>query len=467
LELVTAQADEIARLSAKVVELTGRLADLEQRIGRNPRNSSMPPSKEGLGKPNRLARSERKAAGRRQGKQPGAPGANLAQVLDPDEVLIHSPSSCTNCGADLSGAEVVGIDRRQVFDMPAVHAVVTEHRIERRRCSCGCETKAEVPAFASAPCCYGPRVRALACYLAVHQHLPYDRMTQLFHDVLGIDVSTGALATMVQEAGGGLGLFLDTTREQLQDAPAVNFDETGARVAGRLHWVHDASNDLLTLLDCHERRGSIAMEDLGVISKMNGIAVHDGWRPYRRYDVVHSLCNAHHLRELEGIGVVFDQGWAKEMIALLLEAKDSVETSKSAGCHRLEETTLHSIRVRYGMLIQKGWAANPAPTIGKRHGVKATAANLLKRLDRDRADVLRFTTDFRAPFDNNQAERDVRMVKLQQKISGSWRTLEGARSYCAIRSYISTMRKQGQDVLSGLQLLFEGDVWLPGVVPRT
>jgi hypothetical protein len=164
---------------------------------------------------------------------------------------------------------------------------------------------------------------------------------------------------------------------------------------------------------------------------------------------------------------VFDQGWAKEMIALLLEAKDSVETSKSAGCHRLEETTLHSIRVRYGMLIQKGWAANPAPTIGKRHGVKATAANLLKRLDRDRADVLRFTTDFRAPFDNNQAERDVRMVKLQQKISGSWRTLEGARSYCAIRSYVSTMRKQGQDVLSGLQLLFEGDVWLPGVVPRT
>jgi hypothetical protein len=200
---------------------------------------------------------------------------------------------------------------------------------------------------------------------------------------------------------------------------------------------------------------------------MNGIAVHDGWRPYRRYDVVHSLCNAHHLRELEGIGVVFDQGWAKEMIALLLEAKDSVETSKGAGCDRLEEATQHSIRVRYGMLIQKGWAANPAPAIGKRHGVKATAANLLKRLDAQRADVLRFATDFRAPFDNNQAERDVRMVKLQQKISGSWRTLEGARSYCAIRSYISTMRKQGQDVLSGLQLLFEGDVWLPGVVPRT
>jgi hypothetical protein len=197
------------------------------------------------------------------------------------------------------------------------------------------------------------------------------------------------------------------------------------------------------------------MEDLGVISKMRGIAVHDSWRPYRRYDVVHSLCNAHYLRELEEIGVVFDQDWAKEMITFLLEDTDSVETSKGAGYDRLEETTLHTIRVRYGVLIQKGWAANPAPAIGKRHGVKATA------------DVLRFATDFRAPFDNNQAERDVRMVKLQQKISGSWRTLEGARSYCAIRSCVSTMRKQGQDVLSGLRLVFEGDVWPPGVVPRT
>jgi transposase len=230
-------------------------------------------------------------------------------------------------------------------------------------------------------------------------------MAQLFYDVLGIDVSTGALATMVQESGGGLGLFLDTTREQLQDTLSVNFDETGARVADRLHWVHDASSGLLTLLDCHERRGTVAMEDLSVISKMSGIAIHDGWRPYRRYDVVHELCNAHYLRELEAVGAVFDQGWAKEMIALLLEAKHSVEATKGAGCDRLEEATLHSIRVRYGMLIQKGWTANPAPAIGKRHGIKATAANLLKRLDAQRADVLRFATDFEHPLTTTRLAR--------------------------------------------------------------
>ena len=176
----------------------------------------MPPSAEGLGKPNRLPRSERKAAGRRQGKQPGAPGANLAQVVDPDEVVTHAPDACTNCGADLSDAEVTGVERRQVFDLPRIRPFVTEHRIEQRRCACGCEVKAPGPSHATAPACYGPGVRALAAYLAVYQHLPYDRMAQLFSDVLGIEISTGALVQMVAEAGGSLGLFLEVVRDLLQ-----------------------------------------------------------------------------------------------------------------------------------------------------------------------------------------------------------------------------------------------------------
>jgi transposase len=427
----------------------------------------MPPSAEGLGKPNRLPRSERKAAGRRQGKQPGAPGANLAQVVDPDEVVTHAPDACTNCGADLSDAEVTGVERRQVFDLPRIRPFVTEHRIEQRRCACGCEVKAPGPSHATAPACYGPGVRALAAYLAVYQHLPYDRMAQLFSDVLGIEISTGALVQMVAEAGGSLGLFLEVVRDLLQDAPVVHFDETGARVAGKLHWVHAASSALLTLLDCHERRGQVAMDDLGVIAKMQGIAVHDGWKPYRSYDVVHQLCNAHHLRELEAVGVVWNQGWATELIALLVEAKNAVQLAKDAGRTTLAPTTLHSIRTRYGTLVARGLATNPTPAVGKRHGTARTAANLLKRLDTQRTDVLRFTTDFDSPFDNNQAERDVRMVKLQQKISGSWRTLAGARNYTAIRSYISTMRKQDHAVLAGLRLLFEGNVWLPGGIART
>jgi transposase len=445
-----------------IAKLEARLSDLEQRIGRNPRNSSMPPSAEGFSKPPAPNRAQRRAAGRRPGKQPGSEGNHLAQVDDPDRTVVHSPETCTGCGADLGGAEVIASERRQVFDLPEIRPFVTEHLIERRRCSCGAETKATAPKEATAPACYGPGVRALCAYLAVHQHLPYDRMAQLFSDAFGISVSVGALSQMVAEAGGSLSPFTDAVRDLLADAPAVHFDETGGRVAGSLHWVHVASDAFLTLIDCHRRRGTAAMDELGVIGAMSGVAVHDGWRPYRRYDVVHALCNAHHLRELEGIGVVWNQGWANEMIALLTEAKEATEDAKRAGATSLPPTVLHSIRVRYGILVQKGWAANPAPAVGKRHGTAKTAANLLRRLDLQRSDVLRFATDFRAPFDNNQAERDVRMVKLQQKISGSWRTLAGARNYCAIRSFISTMRKQDHDILAGLRGLFEDQVWLPG-----
>ncbi len=466
-EQLAASQFVIEKQATEIAELRSRLADLEQRLGKNPRNSSMPPSAEGLSKPPTPNRAERRAAKRRPGKQPGTEGKHLAQVPEPDEVLTHTPAVCTDCGADLSDADVVSVERRQVFELPAVKAHVTEHRMERRRCACGCETKTPAPPQATAPACYGPGVRALAVYLAVHQHLPYDRMAQLFADVVGIEISVGALAQMVAEAGGALGLFSAVVRDLLQEAPAVHLDETGARVSGRLHWVHVASSTLFTLIQCHERRGTVAMDEMGVIAKMHGIAVHDGWRSYRTYDVVHALCNAHHIRELSGVGVVWNQGWANEMIGLLVEAKEAVEAAQVGGLDYLEAATLHSIRVRYGLLIAKGWAVNPAPEVGKRSGVNKTAANLLKRLDTQRADVLRFTNDFDAPFDNNQAERDVRMVKLQQKISGTWRTLAGARNYCAIRGYISTMKKHDQGILEGLRHLFEGGVWLPGGVTLT
>lgn len=453
---------QVGALTRRNAELEARIADLEVRLGKNPRNSSMPPSAEGFSKPPSPSRAERRAAKRKPGKQPGTEGKHLAQVAEPDEVQAHVPVACESCGADLAGAEVVSTERRQVFDLPEIRLRVTEHVVERRRCACGCETKAVFPPAVTAPACYGPGVRALAAYLAVHQHLPFDRMAQLFGDVLGQEVSVGALAQMVAEAADATGPFLDHVQMLLREADAVHFDETGGRVSGRLHWVHSASTALLTLLDCHRRRGTPAMDDLGVIGEMGGIAIHDGWRPYRRYDVLHALCNAHHLRELAAIGVVWDQGWANDLAALLVDAKTAVEAAQRAGRDHLDPATLHSIRVRYGKLIAKGIAANPEPHSGKRHGYNKKAHNLLLRLDHQRADVLRFCSDFRAPFDNNQAERDIRMVKLQQKISGSWRTLDGARDFCAIRSYVSTLRKNQRDILGGLRLLFDGHPWLPG-----
>ncbi len=422
----------------------------------------MPPSAEGLSKPPVPNRQQRRAAQRRPGKQPGSEGKHLAQVADPDEVVTHVPKACSNCGATLGDAEVVDVEVRQVFDLPRITPLVTEHRMERRRCRCGCEVKAAAPKEATAPACYGPGVQALAAYLAVYQHLPYARMAQLFCDVLGMEISVGTLASMVADAGGRLGLFCDVVKDLLTDAPAVHFDETGGRVAGSLHWVHVASTALLTLLDCHKRRGTVAIEEIGVMAKMVGVAVHDGWQPYRSYDVMHALCNAHHVRELEAIGAAEHQVWAKEMTDLLFTARDAVENAKAAGKDHLSRSTLRRLRRSYEELLAIGRAVNPAQAGAARHGIDKDAHNLLKRLETYADDVLRFAANFEVAWSNNQAERDIRLVKLQQKISGTWRTLSGARNYCAIRSYISTMRKQDHDILDGLRRLFEGQAWLPG-----
>ena len=452
----------------RISELEGRLADLERRLGRNPRNSSMPPSAEGFGKPSAPNRAQRRAEKRKPGKQPGAEGKHLARVERPDEVIVHGPGSCEGCGADLSvHGTLVDVETRQVFDTPPVRPHVTEHQMERRRCRCGHEQKAEAPPEATAPACYGPRVRALACYLAVYQHLPYERMAELLSDLFGIEISVGALAKMVTEAGGLLGVFTDVVGDLLADAPSVHFDETGARVEGSLHWVHVASTSLLTLLDCHKRRGKVAIEAMGIMEKMSGVAIHDGWAPYRTYDVVHGLCNAHHVRELEAIGTAEHQGWAKEMIDLLYEVHDVIKTAKAAGKDHLSRSTIRRLRRRYDALIEMGRTVNPVVVEHKRHGVDKDAHNLLWRLETYADDVLRSSTDFNVSWSNNQAERDIRLVKLQQKISGSWRTLGGARNYCTIRSYISTMKKQDHDVLTGLRQLFIGEVWLPSGVGRT
>jgi transposase len=467
-EIVAALRFLTEQQGAQIAGLEAQIAGLKERLGRNPRNSSMPPSAEGLSKPPTANRAERRAAKRRPGKQPGSEGKHLAQVIDPDAVATHVPRTCTSCGADLADADVVGVERRQVFELPEVRAFVTEHRMERRQCACGCETKAPAPPEATAPACYGPGIRALAVYLSVYQHVPYDRLAEIFADVVGIPVSVGAIASMVSEAGGALGLFVSVVTDLLRDAPTVHFDETGARVEGSLHWVHVASSTLLTLLSCHKRRGGTAMDDMGVIAKMTGVAVHDGWKPYRAYDGVHALCNAHHLRELDGVIERFDQEWAEQMITLLLDAKESVEQAVARGEAGLDPRVLHSIRVRYGKLIAKGRSANAEATTARtKTSYQRSATNLVKRLDTYRDDVLRFTTDFNVPFSNNQGERDIRMVKLQQKISGSWRTKVGADHFCAVRSYVSTMKKQDYSVLDGLQGLFIGDTWLPTMVPRT
>ena len=362
---------------------------------------------------------------------------------------------------------MVGVETRQVFDLPVIELVAIEHRAQHRACACACAcgvvTRAALPAEATAPTCYGPGVAALAVYLLGRQHLPVERATECLPEAFGAAVTTGWLS-LLPNAAARLEGFLATAPEQLAAAHVAYFDETGGRVAGRLHWIHVACNDTWTLFHLDRKRGRVAMDAAGVLPDFRGIAIHDGLVVYRQYQKAqHGLCNAHHLRELAGIAELTGQEWPTSLAGLLVELHVAVELAKASGKAKLSARRLATFGKRYDTLIAQGKQLNPPPPRTGKRGRPALGApgSLLARLETHRADVLRFATDFAVPFDNNQAERDIRMVKLQQKISGSWRTLEGARNFCAIRSYASTLRKQDHNVLAGLRQLFEGQVWIP------
>lgn len=474
----------IGQQAQAIVDLTAQVTALQARLGQNPRNSSRPPSSEGYGKP--APRSQRRASGRRPGGQDGAPGTTLRQVAEPDRGVEHAPAVCRGCGAGLAAAPVVSSEARQVFDLPPIALQVVEHRLQHRRCGCGTVTMAGpvdgVPAGVGAPAQYGPGVRAVATYLAGAQHLPLARTADTLADLLGAPVSVGTVAAMLQQAAAGLGPFTEAVRGQLAASPVVHFDETGLRVDGALAWVHSASTGTLTQVTVHPRRGIVAMQAAGVLPDLDGVAVHDGWKPYRHYDrdpvtgrgVRHGLCNAHHLRELTAVteaatqdgtpaaaGSADSQDWASAMSRLLVEIHHTVRSGSDHGASALSAALLATYQTRYDAIITAGHSQNPA-TAGRRN---SKAANLLARLDTQRVDVLRFATDWSVPFDNNLAERDIRMVKIRQKISGCLRTTTGAEAFCALRSYLSTARKQGHNALDVLRQLTEGQPWIPD--PRT
>lgn len=354
-----------------------------------------------------------------------------------------------------------------MFDLPPVRLKVTEHRAQRRRCACGLVTSAAFPPGVGAPAQYGPRMRALAIYLIAAQHLPYQRAAQLLSDWLGAPLSPATLLGFVKDGAVDLGEFLDRVHEQIIDSPVVHFDETGARAGGRLRWLHCASTETLTFYALHDRRGTAGIDHAGVLPRFGGIAVHDGWPQYRAYPAAtHALCNAHHLREL--LAIIEQQAetksWANRLDALLRALHAEVKTAKAAGEDWLDPLLLAGYRAAYEQIIAGGNHHDPPGTIptGKRGVIKQTPArNLLTRLDRDREQILRFAHDFQVPFENNLVERDIRMIKIQQKISGSWRTTTGADHFLALRAYISTTRKQGHDLLDALARLANHRPWLP------
>jgi transposase len=459
--LVVQQAEQIEQLRATVETLRAEVAGLKRQLGQNSRNSSKPPSSDSpFIKP--APKSLRRKSGRRPGGQPGHPGSTLALVDTPDERVRHEPGPCTGCGADLADAPEVGVERRQVFDLPPMTVRVIEHQLIARRCGCGTTTCGSAPQGVAAPVQYGPRITAIILYLYVGQFLSKKRTAQALAELFGTPVCEGTVATMTQRAADGLDDFLDLVKDHIGEAEVAGFDETGLRVAGALHWVHCARTGTYTLITCHPKRGREGIDAAGVLARFHGVAVHDAWAPYDTYlDVEHQLCCAHALRELAGVAEATagqaDWCWATQAADALIAMQTLVTNAQSAGRDAVDPQALDQQVRLYRSAAQIGLtttAARSNPVMRKHN---AFARRLLDRQD----DYLRFTTNWRIPPDNNGSERDIRMIKVRQKVSGCLRTLTGAQQFCAIRSYLSTAAKHGKHLFEVLVILAEGRPWLP------
>jgi transposase len=446
-------------LQQNLEQVHQRLRAVEKQLKKTSRNSHKPPSSDGLKKIPKV----RKPSGKKPGGQKGHKGTTLRMVATPDKVKVYAVEQCKHCGQSLKQKEAIEYDRRQVFDIPPIKVHVTEHRGEIKKCDrCGKVTGAAFPEEITHKVQYGPRLKANAAYIKSYALLPYERASELFEDLFGVALSAGTLVNVDREVSERLEEVTERIKEGIVDAAVVHFDETGMRIEGKVHWLHVAGTEELTYYMPHGKRGSKAMDSIGILPRYQGTAVHDGWISYFNYGCEHGLCNAHHLRELTFVYEQGGQPWAKQMKEFLLEVKAKRDKSKA---RRFACKTIQEFGQRYRKIVAMGMAANPPPESSgkKKRGrkKKSDAGNLLDRLCKHEKATLAFMYDFTVPFDNNLGERDIRMMKVQQKISGTFRSFQGAVSFCRIRSYISTVKKQGMNVISALQDIFTGKHLLP------
>jgi len=457
---------ELRELRAMIDMLSQQVKQLQEQLHSDSHNSSKPPSSDG---PARRAYVKREKSKRKPGGQPGHDGITLKRVEHPDYVVVHRALRCGRCSISLRGQPVGGYDRLQVFDVPPIRVEVTEHRAEIKRCPvCGQWCVGQLPAEATRAVQYGPRLRAYAIYLKDHALLPYHRNAQLMEDLFGVHLSPGTLAGMEQECAQRLQPIGEQLRQAVQAAEVVHFDETGVSINGKLSWLHCAGTLETTYYRMHPRRGMEAIEAIGILPEFHGVAMHDGWASYARYGERHGLCNAHHLRELRFLWEEEKQRWAKSVADELRRWNRLVDRAKARGQDHLAVATLKKIEQRYEKLLLAGMRANPPPqaTGERRRGrkKKSKAQNLLDRMWIHRQHVLRFAHDFRVPFTNNLAERDLRMMKVQQKISGTFRSWAGADAFALIRSYLSTIRKRKMNVIDAIVAVFVSGPTGPSLV---
>jgi len=464
LALIQALRQQVAGLQEQIAAQQALIQQLQDQLAKDSHNSGKPPSSDGLKKGRR--KSLRQSGQRPRGGQRGHKGRTLMQVAEPEHVVVHGLAGCPQCQTELTEVTVEGHVKRQVFDIPPASIEVTEHQAEVKQCpGCGVCVQGEFPSHVTQPTQYGPRLKAFACYLYSQQFIPLARIRELLTALYGHAPSEPAILAAVRQLASHTQASLEQIRQQLITAPVVHFDESGLRVDGLLRWLHVASTEKLTHYHVHDKRGHVGMRVAGILPHFKGVALHDYWRSYFKFrDCQHCLCNVHHLRELRFIVEQYEQTWAAQMERLLLDIKAEV-ASTSALHTALPPDRLAHYEAQYDALIAQGFADNPSAAKTEPRPIgrpkQSPPKNLLDRLHKHKAGVLAFMYDFRIPFDNNLVERDVRMIKVQQKVSGCFRTLDGAHTFCAIRSYISTARKHGINAINAIYDAFLEQPFIP------
>lgn len=462
----------LQQVTERLIAAEQKIKQLTEQLGQNSRNSNWPSSRD-KSRQKTKPKSLRQKTGRKAGGQAGHQGHTLLFNPEPDLIETHRPAQCEHCQSPLAeDIAASDVTKRQVFDLPPLRFVTTEHQAETVLCPCcGEATTGEFPADVTNPVQYGTQVKRLAVYLRNEQFIPYERERQLMADLFELPISTGSLQNFLDTAAERVKLATEAIKDGVIQAEVGHADETGFYINGQRHWLHTVSTAELTYYEPHQNRGQKATDEIGILPEFSGTLVHDAWPTYFKYQLLlHALCNAHHLRDLTALVENDQQQWAALMIACLLSAKQLVDEAYQVGETALPVAYLERISQLYDAIICLGLEENPLPDIDpppKKRGrrKKTKARNLVERFDKHKVAILRFVHDFKVPFDNNLAERDIRMMKVQQKISGCFRSWEGAEQFCLLRTYISTIRKQGLNVWEALGSLFDGDLLMPQLTP--
>jgi transposase len=460
----------VESLVERINALEARIEVLENQKSKDSKNSSKPPSGDGFAK---RTKSLRTKSGRKSGGQKDHPGSTLEWREEVDEVVVYPVVDCTSCGTSLEFVEVLNLRCSQIHELPPIKLVVQEHQAQEKCCpNCGAMNQGKLPAFINSLVQYGPRLKGLMVYLMEGQLLSSERAQELLQEVIGCEISEATLYNTRLRCYEQLAAVESYIKLGIQIAPVVHFDETGLRVKSKLMWLHVACNSWLTAYFLDPKRGQLAMDAIDILPNFKGVSVHDGLASYGKYDSTHALCNAHHLRELRFIVERYEQDWASKMMTLLVEIKTNISIAQAAGETSLTLSQRADFERRYQEIIEVGLIVNPSPPIDldlpkpKGRRKQSPPKNLLDRLQLHQSAVLLFMDDWQVPFDNNQAERDLRMMKLKQKISGTFRSIEGAQQFCRIRGYLSTLRKQGIQVLDALRLVFMETPLFPSLQPE-